>query len=201
MKRVLPFTLKKDAPAQPPFKGHVSYRIPFPCQKPEGEEAPQKAKTSKPKKVKTKKEKLITKVKIAQRQLGIPDEDYRVLLHMNFGVDTCKDLNEIGLVRLISHFRSKGWQDAPAKKPIDRHGKPKIMKDASHPLTPTLQRIEALLSEIGRAKNKYMPWGYAAAILQKNTGVDSLEAATVRELQNVMVALENTLRSALRKQA
>ena len=158
--------------------------------------------TGKARKTKTRRDTLIAKVKIAQKQLGLFDSDYRCLLSANYGVSSCTALEERDLVRLISYFRSKGWKDAPSrKKAVDRHGKPKNLKSVSHPAAPVLQRIEAILSEIGKARGTYIPWDYAAGILAKHTGLTHLDTATVGELQKVMVALERTLKTEQRKRA
>lgn len=207
MRAILPFPTERCRPAQEVEHGHNCLLIPFPGQ----EQAPATPKTRKPAKAKTvttngkpktKRGALITKVKIAQKQLGIGDADYRVLLQMNFGVDSSTELEERELVQLIGHFRSKGWKDRPARQAQkDRHGKPFTMKIKGHPTGPTLKRIEALLAELGKARGKFMPWSYAAAILEGQTGLHRLEQATVRELQNVMVALEKTLTSCRMKRA
>lgn len=161
-----------------------------------------KKESSKARKGKTKRDTLIAKVKIAQKQLGIPDRDYRYLLLVNFNVSTCTALSEGQLLSLISFFRSKGWKETPSRKrAADSAGKPKKLFSDKHPAAPIARRLEALLSELGTLRGKYVPWSYAAAILKKQTGLDDFEAATFRELQNVMVALERTVESAKRKQA
>jgi hypothetical protein len=125
-----------------------------------------------------------------------------VKLCVNFGVTSCTELDEQGLIRLISYFRSKGWQDKPAaakNKPIDKHGKPKCLKIGNHPGAPIMARIGALLAELGNVRGDYVPWDYAAGILKKHTGLAHMEQATARELNGVMVALERTLNSERRR--
>jgi phage gp16-like protein len=202
---ILKFSIESTTPAQPVERGHQCLIIPFPrLGRPLMETAPEKPLKNNRQpnagKPKGKRGVLISKVKIAQKQLGLCDADYRELLQLNFGVSSCTELDDTGLVRLISYFRSKGWQDKPVKT-RDRHGKPKSMKDASNPITPTLSRIEALLTNLGAARGRYVPWDYAAAILKKHTGLDCLDTATVSELQKIMIALERTLQYEQRKQA
>ena len=202
---ILKFSIESVKPTQPAERGHHCLIIPFPRMErtpvePAPEKTVKKKRQPKAEKPKAKNRMLKAKVKIAQKQLGICDADYRELLRLNFGVFSSTELDKTGLVRLISYFRSKGWQDQPARKK-DRHGKPKTMKDASNPITPTLSRIEALLTNLGEARGRYVPWDYAAAILKKHTGLDCLDTATVSELQKVMFALERTLQSEQRKQA
>lgn len=198
---VLQFTKERVQSAQQTERGHHCQIIPFP-HSPAAQVEKTPTKPSKTGRAKTKRDTLIAKVKIAQKQLGLSDADYRFLLRTSFNVGSCTELDERGLVRLIAHFRSKGWQERPtAGKRKDRHGKPKGLKSRTNPAAPTLQRIEALLSELGKAKGEYVPWDYAAGILKKLTGLDNLDAASVLELRNVMVALENTLSSVQRRQA
>lgn len=203
---ILKFSMEGIKPALPAERGHHCLIIPFPRLEITASENPSKSKRQ-PKvgKPEAKNRVLKAKVKIAQKQLGICDADYRELLRLNFGVSSSTELNKAELVRLISYFRSKGWQDRSAKgKPAsvkDRHGKPKSMKDAFNPITPTLTRIEAFLANLGDVWDRYVPWDYAAGILKKHTGLDCLDTATVNELQKVMIALERTLKSEQKKQA
>ena len=209
MASIVRFPIDKTAQASSQQEGHRCFVFPFPQQFVATTKKSRKTKSAVAKvaKPKTRKSTLITKAKIAQKQLGIGDADYRILLQHNFGVNSCTELDGKGLIHLIEFYRSKGWQDqAPAratsrKKVQDRHGKPVCMRDAKNPATPFLERIEALLCEIGNCRGKYMPWDYAAGILKKQTGLDILDAATALELRNVMVALERTLHAAQRKQA
>lgn len=195
---VLQFTPERIQPAQQAERGQHCRIIPFP----HPPVALPEQKSVRAGKAGTKRSTLIAKVKIAQKQLGLSDADYRFLLQTNFHVNSCTELDERGLVRLISHFRSKGWQEkSTAGKRRDRHGKPNGLKSRTNPAAPLLQRIEALLSELGKARGEYVPWDYAAGILKKHTGLNNLDAASTVELRNVMVALERTLACAQRRQA
>lgn len=194
---IIPFPLERCRPALSMPSGHRAVIIPFPHRvtSPTSVAAVIVPKALSHKHVaNTAKKTLISKVKIAQKQLGMPDDVYRAMLWVNFGVNSCKELDEQGLVRLISYFRSKGWQDKPSVgKSRDRHGRPKCLKTGNHPGAPIMSRIGALLTELGNLRGDYVPWDYAAGILKKHTGLDHLEQATTRELNNVMVALERTL--------
>lgn len=142
---------------------------------------------------------LIAKVKMAQKELGINDSDYRALLRADFGVSSCTALDDQGLVRLAAFLRSKGWTDrsAPAQ---DHDGRPMTLSSGeASPITPVLKKIEALLSELGKVKGEYVPWNYAEAILEHQTGRSCLDAANVKSLCHVVAALNHTLKSARRK--
>lgn len=151
------------------------------------------------KKINQQRRQLIAKVKIAQKELGINDADYRVLLDVNFGVSSCTELDDHGLVRLIAFLRSKGWKDRSVHV-LDRHGRSTtLMHGGSHPTAPVMRKIEALLSELGKVKGKYVPWDYAASILKRQTGCNCLDATDVKSLCDVVAALNYTLKSARRK--
>lgn len=65
------------------------------------------------------KKQLIQKVKIAQKQIGIPDDDYRELLENSYGVESCTKLTMQQLNGLIHHFQNHyGWKaKSVSKKP------------------------------------------------------------------------------------
>lgn len=151
------------------------------------------------KKINTQRRQLIAKVKIAQKELGINETDYRVLLDVNFGVSSCTQLDEQKLVQLVAFLRSKGWKGRPVHAQ-DHHGRPAtLVHGGSHPTAPVMRKIEALLSELGKVKGEYVPWDYAASILKRQTGCDCLDAMDVKSLCDVVAALNYTLKSARRK--
>jgi hypothetical protein len=82
----------------------------------------------------------------------------------------------------------------PARK--DRHGRPATLKDANHPATPVLKRMELLLKELGEAWGEPVSWDYAAMKLERLTGINRLESATVFELQKVMILLQTDITEA-----
>jgi hypothetical protein len=63
--------------------------------------------------------KLIQKIKIAQKQLDIPDDQYRTMLDRMFHVDSCTKLGNDQALRLIRHFRDLGWQPKSSPKKYD----------------------------------------------------------------------------------
>lgn len=198
MKKVMKFAFDRITPAKPAEHGHQC----IVCRHPSAvtAQAEKARKKKKDGKTRSTRNTLIAKVKIAQKQLGIGDSDYRFMLQMNFGVSSCTELDETGLLKLITFFRSNGWQDKPAKsKAQDKHGRPITINSTANPAAPVLRRIEALLSELGTIRGRYVPWDYAVGILKKQSGIELLDAATSGELQKVMVALERTLQIEKRK--
>lgn len=151
------------------------------------------------KKIDPQRRQLIAKVKIAQKKLGINDADYRVLLDVNFGVSSCTELDEQGLIRLVSFLRSKGWKDRSVHV-LDRHGRPMtLVNGGTHPTAPIMRKIAALLSELGKVEGRFIPWDYAAAILKRQTGCNCLDAVDAKSLCNVVAALDRKVKSTWRK--
>lgn len=68
-------------------------------------------------------QKLIAKIKIAQKQLGIKDDIYRDILYRKFRVSSCKSLSDSQALVLIHHFKDLGWvPKAKTKKYDDQRG-------------------------------------------------------------------------------
>jgi hypothetical protein len=56
---------------------------------------------------------------------------------------------------------------------------------------PLMEKIEALLAEKGRVEGTHVPWGYAVAVLKRQSGgvTRCFEHATPEQLQGVIAAL------------
>lgn len=52
----------------------------------------------------------LAKIHIAKKELGLSDEAYRDILHINFGVESAKDLLPKQVVALLNKFRALGWK-------------------------------------------------------------------------------------------
>jgi len=116
--------------------------------------------------------KLLAKVHILKKQIGMDEETYRDALESLFGVRSARDLSDEQLVRLI------GRLDPGRPYP----GRPKNM---DHPERGAmLRKVEALLADAGR------PWAYAHAIARRMWGVQRVEWLSGRKLQAVIAALE-----------
>ncbi len=95
-------------------------------------------------------QKLIAKIKLAQKQLGIEDEVYRDILYRKFRVSSCKALSDSQALVLIHHFQNLGW--APHSR------KPKKYDDQKgdiYSATPKQKRlIEVLWYNIYRGNDE-----------------------------------------------
>lgn len=84
--------------------------------------------------------KLIAKVKMGQKQVGMSDEQYRCMLEDIFEVDSCTKLNNGQLLKLIDHLKSKGAVYTSRKK----RKKAFIVIDDKDPFARDKKRILAL---------------------------------------------------------
>ena len=64
---------------------------------------------------KTERNRLLAKVHIAKKDLGLDDDVYRELLDNMFGRRSAADLSTNDLFRLLRHFRSCGWRQKPSR--------------------------------------------------------------------------------------
>lgn len=136
---------------------------------------------------KTARQNMLAKVHLAKKELGLSDPDYRQVLRHNFGVESSAGLSDRELSDLLDHFKSKGWTPKSQGRPAEnsRDIKPPVPGDRR----PLMDKIEAMLAEMGRLEGRRVSWKYAAAILKKQGGPDYLNWATATQLVKVVQAL------------
>jgi hypothetical protein len=146
---------------------------------------------------------MITKVHIALPVLyaklpGFNEDTYRYILRERWGVDSSTKLDNGQLHELLLHLtdigrdvlRGKIRRGSPDKKPAT------LEYDGSGLGREALMgKIEAMLAEKGAAEGTDMPWGYAVAILKRQTANDPggqirrFEDALPEHLSAVIAAL------------
>jgi len=57
----------------------------------------------------------LAKIHIAKAQLGLADDDYRLIVQRICGVDSAADADFAGHLQLLKEFRRLGWKPKPAK--------------------------------------------------------------------------------------
>ncbi|MDR2075623.1 MAG: regulatory protein GemA [Desulfovibrio sp.] len=138
---------------------------------------------------------MLAKVHIALKDLqkldGWSEDTYRFGLMERFGKDSAKDLTRDELHQTLLWLSSLGWRAKPGRH---RKGAPVALEgeDLSHlDRQALLSKIEAQLAEKGRAEGTDMPWGYAEAILKRQTGgvIKSFDHALPDQLRGVLAAL------------
>lgn len=145
---------------------------------------------------------MLAKVHVAKKQLGMTDEDYRALLNGLFEANSAAVLTVLQLHELLQNMCKAGFRptkgSAPAKATRKKVIPATLQPDADDPLgrKPYMQKIEAQLADKGRVEGTHIPWGYAVAILkrQSNGVTRCFEHATVEQLRNVIAALSRDAR-------
>jgi len=139
---------------------------------------------------------LLAKVHVAKKQLALTEPEYRALLDGHFGTDTAAALGVTDLKRLVLVMQEYGFtpnrgsarRGAQRKKAV-----PAPLNDENDLLQrkPLMEKIEALLAEKGRVEGSHVPWGYAVAVLKRQSGgvTRCFEHATPEQLQGVIAAL------------
>ena len=142
---------------------------------------------------------LLAKIHVAKKQLGLTEEEYRALLDGHFGAASAADLGLTDLKRLVLVLAGYGF------KPSKGHARRGATRKKTIPATleqddlgrePLMKKIEAQLAEKGRAEGTDVPWGYAVAILKRQSGgvTRCFEHATPEQLRGVIAALTRDAR-------
>lgn len=142
----------------------------------------------------------LAKIHVAKKQLAMDDETYRAMLMSQFGVESARDLSAHQRKSCILYMQRLGFEGKRGKASPQRTGERRKRRDV--PLTLEkddsglgrdvyMRKIEAQLAEKGRAEGTKVPWGYAVAILKRQSGgiTKCFEHATVEQLRGVIAAL------------
>ena len=140
---------------------------------------------------------LLAKVHIAKTQLGMTDGEYATLLESHYNVSSAGvlDLAELkGLVLVMRGYGFKPTKGSAKRKATRKKAIPATLQSgANAPLDrkPLMEKIEAQLTEKGRVEGTHVPWGYAVAVLKKQSGgvTRCFEHATAEQLRGVIAAL------------
>lgn len=142
----------------------------------------------------------LAKIHVAKKQLGMDDETYRSMLLSQFGVESARDLSDYQRKSCIVYMQRLGFEGKRGKAGQQRAGESCKRRDV--PLTLEkdesglgrdiyMRKIEAMLAEKGRVEGTIVPWGYAVAILKRQSGgvTKCFEHATVDQLRSIIAAL------------
>jgi len=125
---------------------------------------------------KSRRNKLLALAHIAPKELGISDEDMRMILQREFKKQSRADLSEMELGYLIDWFRQHGWQNRNSKlETRNSAGQVNILRTRAYEIAGKIENGEARLK------------GLAKKIL----GVDSIAwARDVGKLRRLLAVLE-----------
>lgn len=93
-----------------------------------------------------KRRRMIATVKIAQKELGLVDDDYRQILFDVTGHTSLTECSEGQLARMIERFKSRGWKPAVTK------ASPKP-RPADHPMARKARALWISLHQLGVVEN------------------------------------------------
>lgn len=93
----------------------------------------------------------ITLIQIARRQLCLTDEDYRAILRGQAGVESSKKLDVLGRARVLAHLTKLGFKPTAKPGSPKRPNRPKPSPDR----LPMVRRIRAQLISLGHKPDEY----------------------------------------------
>lgn len=126
-----------------------------------------------------KRRKQLAAIHVARRDLGMDEDDYRLMLRQVMGVESARDLDASGRQALLDHLRRIGWKGHPRKRVAQYPGTPHNLNREQ-----MLQKIEAQLADMK------LPWSYADAIARQQTGIDRVAwLRKAEDLKGVISAL------------
>lgn len=122
---------------------------------------------------------LYAKINIAKKQQGLDEETYRAFLLSSTGKESLKLMSYKDLQKVIKGFEDTGFV---ATKKTD---KPSV---EAH-LQGQINKIGAILTELGRVRKVYIPWSYATGILKQMYNISTWNTSNREQLQSIITAL------------
>ncbi|WII93166.1 regulatory protein GemA [Kingella negevensis] len=120
--------------------------------------------------------KKIGKIHVGKTKLGLDDDTYRAMLMAQTGKNSCAQMTDWELDRVLSHLKTKGFGDD--KPDVGRMP----LRQAQH--TPMMKKIEALLLETDKT------WQYAHGIARKMFGKDTVQQCDSVQMHKIVAALQ-----------
>lgn len=137
-------------------------------------------------------------VQLYARLPGFNRDTYEGVLVERYGRRSAANLSHDELHDLLLHFQALGFEAArgsarrrPGRGKAERKQIPALLGQPGDPRYGLIRQIEALLAEKGRAEGRHVSWGYAAAILKRQSGgmVKHCDLATAEQLRKLAIAL------------
>ncbi|MCS4534262.1 gp16 family protein [Neisseria montereyensis] len=126
--------------------------------------------------MKTSRNAMIAKIKIAQKELNMADDAYRAMLMRITGKNSCTKMTEGELDKVIAEMQRMGFRPQ-----VNQYGKrPNCRSDAD----PMMRKIAALLAEGN------LPWNYAHAMAKRMFGVDRVQWLSHGNMHKLVAALQ-----------
>ena len=122
-------------------------------------------------------QKMISKIHIAKKQLDLDDDVYRDLLAQATGKRSCKDMTDNELAAVLNLLQQKGFGADGGAKGYQRTPLHFAEQGAM------MRKIGALLAQIGKS------WAYAHGIARKMFGVETVQRCDAEQMRKVLAAL------------
>ena len=137
----------------------------------------------------TTRQKRISKIHIAQQQLGLDDATYRSLLAQATGKTSCKDMTDNELAAVLNLLQQKGFGADVGAKAYQRTPLHFAEQGAM------MRKMGALLTQTGKT------WGYAHGMARKMFGVETVQRCDAEQMRKVLAALNYQARRTGQKAA
>ena len=134
-------------------------------------------------------QKMISKIHIAKKQLNLDDDVYRGLLSQATGLRSCREMSDSQLAAVLNLLQQKGFgtnAGAPAYQRTPLH----FAEQGA-----MMRKIGALLTQTGKS------WAYAHGIARKMFGVETVQRCDAEQMRNVLAALNYQTRREAQKAA
>ena len=122
-------------------------------------------------------QKMISKIHIAKKQLDLDDDVYRDLLAQATGKRSCKDMMDNELAAVLNLLQQNGFGADAGAKGYQRTP----LHFAEHGAM--MRKIGALLTQMGKS------WAYAHGIARKMFNVDTVQRCDAEQMRKVLAAL------------
>lgn len=126
---------------------------------------------------------VVVKVKIAVRDLAIPDDAYRAMLMRLTGRSSASHCSDAQLGLVLDELKAKGWKPKPSAK-----AKPRGQSQAQHPLALKARALWISLHQLGEVRDPSE--AALEAFARRQLGVDRLQWAVPSEGAALIEALK-----------
>lgn len=129
----------------------------------------------------------LAKIHIAKKELGLCNDTYRAMLRNIAGVESAKDLNNMGIAKVLTHLKDCGWKPHRGRT-LRSSRKFDELDDRAGMASPgMLRKIEAIWAEVCYTEN---PEGSLRRFLFNRFRVSDLKFLDLETAGKVVEALK-----------
>lgn len=123
-------------------------------------------------------QKMLSKIHIGKKQLGLDDDVYRDVLAQATGKRSCKDMDDGELAAVLNLLQQKGFGADVGAKAYQRTPLHFAEQGAM------MRKMGALLTQTGKT------WGYAHGMARKMFSMDSVQQLNTHQMHKLLAALQ-----------